>query len=133
MTIRRRKPQGSEPEFAEVNLSKGTITFRTAIMLMIFAATPPGQQVLKNFGLTAPPNEAVNKMTADLELGLHSLGSLKVDVASVKSDIAALKEQATQLKTDVSAVKDQATKLDMTLTGFRVDFEKYKKPATGPN
>ena len=108
MTIQNKKTKQTELE--AVDLSKGTITFRTALMLMIFAATPPGQQVLKNFGLVSPPTEGVNQMHEDIE--------------TVRQDVA-------ELKKDVAAVKDQATKLESGLTGFRVDFERFR--VTKPN
>lgn len=103
MTIRDKKTKEVQSE--AVDLSKGTITFRTALMLMIFAATPPGQQVLKNFGLTSPPTEGVNQMHRDIE-------TVRVDVS--------------ELKKDVSAVKDQVTELKAGQSRFQVDFDRFR-------
>lgn len=116
---RTEKPQATNPpDFVEVAMSKGTISFRTALMLMIFAATPPGQQVLKNFGLTAPGAEGVSQMHRDIE-------TVRKDVVALKADVSAVKDQATKLEA-------QATKLESSVTGFRVDFERFRSSQTAP-
>lgn len=107
MTIQNKKTKQTELE--AVDLSKGTITFRTALMLMIFAATPPGQQVLKNFGLTAPPTEGVNQMHRDIE-------TVRQDVGEVKKDL--------------SAVNDKMTKMEANQTRFQVDFDRFRSEKT---
>lgn len=109
MTARKRTT-GEEFQF---NWGKGTVTFRTALLLMVAAATPPGQQVLKNFGILAPGAANVAEMQSSIE-------NVRRDVAALTADVAAL-------KTDVAAGKSKIDKLDVAVTGFQVDFEKYKK------
>ncbi len=110
MTVQNKKTK--EPVLESVDISKGTITFRTALMLMIFAATPPGQQVLKNFGLTSPPNEGAGAIQKEIE-------TVRIDVAEVKRDVS-------EVKKDVSGVKDQATKLESGFNKFSVDLDRFR-------
>jgi hypothetical protein len=125
MTVQRRKarPSDDDPDdggFVEVHQGKGTYTFRTSLLILVLSATPFGQQFLKGFGIHSPAGQEVNDVQRVVD-------SIRKDIAEVKADVAGVKNDVSVLKSEVSEVTRQNNRLASEFTGFRVDFDKYKK------
>lgn len=109
----RRKRTAEGAEEIEIPWSKGTLTFRSLLMLLVVSATPMGQQMLKNLGIYAPMTENVGQLHKDVE-------GMRTDVTGLKADILGI-------KADMKAMGDKNQILEMKVTGFLVDFDKYRK------
>lgn len=97
------KRKTESPDEFQIVTSNGTYSFRAVLLLLVLSATPFGQLILKNLGITSPALEVASA-------GFHEL---KTDIQGIKNDVRELKS-----KTD---------KLEYTVTGFQIDFEKYRK------
>lgn len=107
MTVKR-KDNG---DFEEVKVGTMTFSYRTALILLVASATPFGQPILKAFGIQTgaePVKEAQAKV-----------GEISTKMDKMQSDIDDLKVVGASLEQKVS-------KVDYRLTGFQVDFDKYK-------
>lgn len=118
MTVRKK----STGEEFEIPFGKGTITFRTLLLVLVLSATPMGQQLLKNFGIQTPAQQDTGEMQKAVEVIRFDLAAVKQDIAGVKSDVSAV-------KLEVDKMKAQSERMQLELTGFRVDFDKYKASA----
>lgn len=109
MTIKK-KPTG---ELEEVKQSLTTNSFRWALLFLVLSMHPVGRSFLGTMGFVLP-DQASEKRTQE------EVQHLKEDLAAVKQDIAKVKE-------DVGDVKTSVDTLRVAITGFQVDFDKYKK------
>ena len=85
-----------------------TFSYRMILLLMVASATPLGEPVLKALGVTKPETRLENRF-----LVVES----KMDEVHVNLD---------KLNKTARVVEDKLTQVDFRLTGFQVDFEKYK-------
>lgn len=96
-------------ELEVVNIGGKTFSYRTILLLLVASATPMADPVLKAFGISKP------------EIRLEQrFGEAEAKIETIHKDVAKLNQAAT-------AVQDKLTQVDFRLTGFQVDFEKYKQ------
>lgn len=106
----RRKDNG---DLEEVNWGGKTITYRTILFAAIISATPLGEPFWKVLGLpSAPTANAV-----EIER--------RVSVVERKVDTVEQKVQSVERKVDMALI--DINLVSSKLTGFIVDFEKYRK------
>ncbi len=95
-------------ELEVVNIGGKTFSYRTILLLLVASATPMADPVFKAFGISKPEIRLEQRF-ADAE----------TKIETIHKDLTKLNQAAT-------AVQDKLTQVDFRLTGFQVDFEKYK-------
>lgn len=134
MTVRRRNPTKPMDRgvLEEVNMTKGTITFRGLLMLGVFLATTPGQRVFNALtGMSPPPNEALKDMPNEWD-------KISKEFAAFRAEFRQEQQQtqvALQVVKDSQAEqKSEMKALSVRFDGFHNDLETIKKRnATGSN
>lgn len=107
MTVKKRKTaDGQSEDLQEVRPSMMTSSFRWALIILVASMHPIGRSVLGQMGFVLPDQASEKRLEEKVMKVEH-------DVAEVKKDVAAVKED----------VKDVSTKV----TGFQVDFERFKR------
>ena len=104
----KRKDNG---DLEEVKVGPMTFSYRTILMLLVASATPFGQPILKAFGIQTvaePVKEAQAKV-----------GEIAQKMDKMQADID-------DLKVVGASLEQKVTKVDYRLTGFQVDFDKYR-------
>lgn len=102
MTVRR----NANGEVEELKNSLSTNTFRWFILVTILSMHPVGRVFLGQLGFVLPDQAAEKKVQEEL--------------VQVKTDVAAV-------KTDVAEVKKNLDTLTTTVSGFEVNFDRFKK------
>lgn len=86
---------------------------RHAILVAALSASPFGQQILKNMGVSGPSTEQVAGVKVQVEAMAKEVDNLKGDVKGVKDDIKNVNEKVSELSGKIQ--------------GFKVDWDKYRK------
>lgn len=96
-------------ELEVVNIGGKTFSYRMLLLLLVASATPMADPVFKAFGLSKP------------EIRLEQrFGDAEAKIEDIHRNIAKLNQA-------VVSVQDKLSQLDFRLTGFQVEFEKYKQ------
>lgn len=128
------KRPSNEPENGtKISLGPlGTVSFRTIILVLIGSMHPLGRQVLGTFGFEFPDQRKLVEAAQQASAVSTSLGEIKSDVNTLKSDVAILKTDLALLKTDVSMVKAKQETLQTSVTGFQIDFDRFRRSSIEP-
>ncbi len=96
-------------ELEVVKVGNMTFSYRMILLLMVASATPLGEPVLKALGVTKPETRLENRFIV-----------VEQKMEAVHADVEKLNKTA-------RVVEDKLSQVDFRLTGFQVDFEKYKQ------
>lgn len=102
MTVKRK----DDGELEEVKLGRFTVSYRTALLLLVLSATPMGEPIYSALGIKKPDAES-NYRLAKLEKNMD------------------------EMHKGLEALSVGVQKIEYRLTGFQVDFDKYKNNETG--
>ena len=121
MTVKRRTPNDESSEEFKIRLGGRDYSWRVLVLVLLISATPPGQTVLKNFGITVPTaQEAV---------------AVKNDMQRIRDEFAAFRtEFRAELKTVKDAQSEQRAEiksLGLRFDGFQNDLESLKRKSGG--
>ena len=95
-------------ELEVVNIGGKTFSYRTILLLLVASATPMADPIFKSFGIAKPETR------------------LEQRFVEAESKIESIHKDITKLNQAAIVVQDKLTQVDFRLTGFQVDFEKYK-------
>lgn len=109
----KRKPDG---ELEVVKWGLSTQGFRVALLVLVLSMHPLGRQLLATFGFQFPDQKRITEAADQVTLLQAKVDGLAKDVDTVKTSQQAL---TTKVET-----------LDHTITGFQIDFTKYKTEVT---
>lgn len=101
-----------------VRWGMGTNGFRVALLVLVLSMHPLGRGLLSTFGFKFADDQ---KITVTNE----QAGVLTSKVDEITKDL-------TRLKDDVREVKSNVSNLQNSVTGFQVDFERYKPKVVTP-
>lgn len=110
MTVRRK----NNNEEGVLEFGKWPKVIIYAILISSLGSNPVGQQILKLGGITGPAVEQTQALQNDIQTLKADAKEIRLDIGSVKANNAILNSKVDDFKT--------------TLTGFKIDFDKYKKP-----
>lgn len=101
--------RNNDGDLEEVKIGGKTFSYRTILLLLVASATPMADPVFKAFGIAKP------------EIRLESrFDAAEAKIEDIHADVLKLSKAA-------AAVQDKLVQVDYRLTGFQVDFEKYKQ------
>lgn len=103
----KRKDDG---ELEVVNIGGRTVTYRTALLLLVALATPAGDRIWTAIGISTPTSPA--------------------QIAHIESRLADTEKKVESVGKKVDAISSDLTLVSTRLTGFLVDFDRYKKEGT---
>lgn len=105
MTVKRKVKADGEEELQEVRPAFTTTGFRWALIFLVASMHPIGRSLLGQMGFVLPDQASEKRLAEEVQ-------QIKVEVADLKKDL-----QNSTEKVD---------KLALAITGFQVDFAKYK-------
>lgn len=110
----------------EIKFGKGTYSWRVILIALIASATPMGQQVLKNFGIQTPAAQDTSETQKAVETIKSSVSAMEKEFASVRAEVTASRAEVSTMKADVNRVATAQESLSSRVSGFQIDFEKYR-------
>lgn len=117
MTVRRKE----SGELSIVKWGMGTSGFRVVLLVMVMSMHPVGRGILNTFGFKFQDEQKINTAAEEARNAKTELNALSNTATEVRQDVASL-------KANMAILNSKVDRLDQTVTGFQVDFQRYKKP-----
>lgn len=124
MTVRHKKEDGQE-SMTLVKWGMTTNVFRSAILILVLSMHPLGRQVLGTFGFKFPDEQK-------LTLAADQAKDIRSDISTLQKDVAELKETVPRMAANNAIINSKLDRLETTITGFQVDFAKWKPQPKDP-
>lgn len=134
MTIRRKKTTADgEVEVIEspitnpwLRLLLSTHGWRLVILLMILSMHPLGRGILAVVGFEFPDTRKIAVAAENANATKAELTTISDAVREIRADVTNLKASNSILQTKVDGVSEKQTALELKVTGFQVDWNKWR-------
>lgn len=122
MTVRKKDDSA---ELQIVRWGLGTNGFRVALLILVLSMHPIGRGFLTGFGFKFPDQQKLEDAASEAKSTKTELAALSDSVKDMKADMASIKANNAIINSKFEA-------LSSTVTGFQIDFQKWKAQSANP-